>query len=208
VEALRAECVPRLPIEQQTRKQALSFGPLRALPAIAQSYQRFLLCALMSYLPPRRQQEYRELLVEPKPSLQLDAFSGYLYTENNLWYLVTCGRKEGRTRGQAFQLQIPNIQYPLWTLLLPVPSRVAVRIYVCGCKRARASNERFKDSLATTPCLPLHEEEWKKIRKSYRFKSVSARCRFQADRSHDQPSQLSVSLCEPLGRATAQIQHP
>lgn len=112
VEALRAECVPRLSIEQQTRKQALSFGPLRALPAIAQSYQRFLLCALMSYLPPQRQQAYRDLLVEPKPSLKLDAFSGYLYTENDLWYLATCDRKGGRTRGQEFQLEIPNIQYP------------------------------------------------------------------------------------------------
>jgi hypothetical protein len=49
-------------VEEQTRKQAVSLGPLRSLSAIAQSYQRFLLFALMSYLPPDPSADLSKLL--------------------------------------------------------------------------------------------------------------------------------------------------
>jgi hypothetical protein len=108
VEQLRAECQPRLLLENQTRKKAMSFGPLRSLSAIAQSYQRFLLFALMSYLPPARQQTYRNLLaVNAQPSSIKEASSA-CYQQGKHWYLRFLDSKPG----SEHLIKIPNLQYP------------------------------------------------------------------------------------------------
>lgn len=112
VERLRAECVPRLKIERQTRKQKVSFGPLRSLSAIAQSYQRFLLCALMSYLPPHRQQVYRNLLIGQNHSSNLEEVNGYLYKKDDIWYAVIFdGRHRLNIAQRVHHFEIPNIHY-------------------------------------------------------------------------------------------------
>ena len=108
VEQLRAECQPRLPLENQTRKEAISRGPLRSLSAIAQSYQRFLLFALMSYLPPDRQQTYRNLLAGKDLPATRREVSGSCYQDGEYWYLRLLGSK---TRPDHL-IKIPNLQYP------------------------------------------------------------------------------------------------
>ncbi|HEY9658314.1 MAG TPA: hypothetical protein V6C65_07675, partial [Allocoleopsis sp.] len=67
VEALRAECAPRFLQSTQSQQQGTTLGPTRSLAAIAQSYQRFLLAALLAYLPPQRQRVYRQLQFCPRP---------------------------------------------------------------------------------------------------------------------------------------------
>ncbi|MBD2054650.1 hypothetical protein H6F88_01160 [Oculatella sp. FACHB-28] len=111
VEMLRAECVERLEVERQTRKQRIGLGPVRSLSAIAQSYQRFLLCALMTYVPPQRQHFYRDLLVAPINSSHIQECSGYLITDSGKWYICVLGRNGKFIDSPDYQFIIPNIQY-------------------------------------------------------------------------------------------------
>ena len=112
VEKLRSECVPNLPIARQTRKQPVSLGPSRSLSAIAQCYQRFLLCALMSYMPPQPQQEYRSLVIDQNHCLNLEECSGYLYKKDDRWYMTILDRKQSLTnRHREYHSEIPNIEY-------------------------------------------------------------------------------------------------
>ena len=108
VEQLRAECQSRLLLENQTRKSAVTLGPLRSLSAIAQAYQRFLLFALMSYLPPDRQQTYRNLVAVDALSITTEDASRACYRQRDYWYLHLVSTK---ARPEHL-IKIPNIQYP------------------------------------------------------------------------------------------------
>lgn len=79
VERLRQECHPRLVGKGSSSEINISVDYTRTLPAIAYSYQCFLLAALMSYIPPQRQQIYRNLRI-PYPGASPQKF---LINSNN-----------------------------------------------------------------------------------------------------------------------------
>lgn len=74
VEQLRQECQPKLVRSGSLLKDDSSFVGSRPLSAIAYSYQCFLLAAFMSYIPPQRQQIYRNLRI-PYPGASRQKFS-------------------------------------------------------------------------------------------------------------------------------------
>ncbi len=73
VEQLRQECNPRFTGKGSSTKSDTSVGHIRPLSAIAYSYQCFLLAALISYIPPQRQQIYRNLRI-PYPGATRQKF--------------------------------------------------------------------------------------------------------------------------------------
>lgn len=96
-------------------------SPNRALVALAHVYQCFLLSAFLCYLPPQRQQIWRNLqfLVGSRPDSseiyanQNSEISGYIYKENEQWWLYLL-RDDYKT-SKAYQdllIKVPNIQYP------------------------------------------------------------------------------------------------
>jgi hypothetical protein len=120
VEQLRAECTPKLRQGNLTGKDDVTRSSVRSLTAIAHSYQRFLFAAMLSYIPPQRQQVYRNLLVgDYRDYESIDNFplpeevSGYLYSEAGRWYvhLFRDRYKTGKNYSE-YQLEIPNIRYP------------------------------------------------------------------------------------------------
>lgn len=122
VEPLRLECQPKL-----------ACGSLRSLKASAYSFQRYVLWGCLTYTPPRRQQELRELkmalecpvkrpvevpadgLYQPLPTgRNRDRNCGYLYrTLEGRWIkdMTPESYKTGKTYGHQ-ELEIPNVQFP------------------------------------------------------------------------------------------------
>lgn len=94
VEILRGECRPRLWQQTQSRHGGSTLGSPRSLTAIAQSYQRFLLTALLAYIPPQRSQVLRNLLIArtliPEQDCSSQAVSGeesVLYRDHDGWWI-------------------------------------------------------------------------------------------------------------------------
>jgi hypothetical protein len=123
VEPLRLECEFR-GVDSQ----------LRSITAIARSFKRFLAWGLLTYRPPRRQQELRELkialyceindkpknlapnqFIQPLPrDRNTDKYHGYLYKDRDgYWYqdMTAEGYKTGKTYGLQ-KLRIPNPKFP------------------------------------------------------------------------------------------------
>lgn len=119
VEQLRKECNSRVLQESQSKDSGNNFGNLRSLTAIANSYQRFIFAALLSYLPPQRQQIYRELeLGNPSNYDNIDdrdgllGISGCLFKEKETWfiYLLSDTYQMGR-KYHHLKVVVPNINY-------------------------------------------------------------------------------------------------
>ncbi|MBD3885515.1 hypothetical protein IFO70_27740 [Phormidium tenue FACHB-886] len=118
VEKLRQGCaidqIPSRPAKQRRTKSANA----RVLEDLAQSYQRFLLAAFLSYLPPQRQQVYRNLcastsdkIIEKINNVSLGE-SGYLYLRQNQWYLHLHDDEYKTSKTyHEISLVLPNIQY-------------------------------------------------------------------------------------------------
>ncbi|MEG4207204.1 hypothetical protein QUA20_25165 [Microcoleus sp. Pol7_A1] len=122
VKPLRDECQPKL-----------ACGSPRSLKATAYSFQRYVLWGCLTYSPPRRQQELRELkmalecpvkrpvdvppdgLYQPLPTgRNRDRNYGYLYrTPDGRWFkdVTSESYKTGKTYGHQ-DLEIPNVQFP------------------------------------------------------------------------------------------------
>ncbi|MEG4353703.1 site-specific integrase [Microcoleus sp. LAD1_D5] len=122
VEPLRLECQPKL-----------ACGSGRSLKATAYSFQRYVLWGCLTYSPPRRQQELRDLkmalecpvkrpvdvpadgLYQPLPTgRNRDRNCGYLYrTPDGRWIkdVTLESYKTGETYGHQ-DLEIPNVQFP------------------------------------------------------------------------------------------------
>jgi hypothetical protein len=122
VEQLRLEC-----------QLKLECGKVRSPKAIANSFQRFVLWGCLTYTPPRRQQELRELkmalecpverpvgvpadgLYQPLPTdRNRDGNCGYLYrTPEGRWIkdMTSESYKTGKTYGHQ-ELEIPNVPFP------------------------------------------------------------------------------------------------
>ncbi len=124
VEPLRLECQPRLTRDSDRNRVA---------PSIASSFQRYVMWGLLTYSPPRRQQELRGLKIvvkcpikrpvdvppdgfyQPLPTgNDRDRNYGYLYrTPDGRWIRDTPAEcyKTGKTYGHQ-ELEIPNVQFP------------------------------------------------------------------------------------------------
>ncbi len=107
-------------------------GEIRSIKAIAYSFMLFIIWALLSYDPPRRQQEYRHMkialscpttprpasnqLIHPLPNDRYqgkEVYSGYLYKEDGIWYKHMT--KESYKTGEAYGdqiLPVPNPRFP------------------------------------------------------------------------------------------------
>jgi hypothetical protein len=119
IEQLRKECNSRVLQDIFQNNAGSNLGNLRSLPAIANSYQRFIFAALLAYLPPQNQQIYRHLEIshcrkyeDVKDKDELSGISGCLYQEDNDWYiyLLSDEYKMGARQIQ-FSFKIPNIEY-------------------------------------------------------------------------------------------------
>lgn len=120
VEQMRQHCTVGIVHTFPARKSDPNPSPHRALAAIAYSYQCFLLAAFFCYLPPQRQQVWRNLKFFAGSSIdqgeahanQDPEVSGYLYKEDEQWWLHLL--KDKYKTGKAYQnlpIKIPNIQY-------------------------------------------------------------------------------------------------
>ncbi len=119
VEKLKHECTPRILQEGQSHKNEIIPGSSRSLTAIARSYQRFIFAALLAYLPPQRQQVYRNLKIghfkefnNQNNSEDTLEISGYLYKNSDQWYihLLPDIYKTGK-KYNDLAFKIPNIHY-------------------------------------------------------------------------------------------------
>jgi hypothetical protein len=104
---------------------------LRSISAISKSFQLFVLWGMLTFRPPRRQQEFRELkislscplnkpsglvsqqFIHPLPQdRDVDKYSGYLYkAEDGMWYMDMTPEsyKTGKIYGHQ-KLRIPNAE--------------------------------------------------------------------------------------------------
>lgn len=104
-------CVHHLERECQP---VYSYGARRTLRAIARSVQRFLIFALLAYMPPDRQRTLRELEVGKtlvKGILKQNTI--FESREDGQWYfhLMKVNYKTGKTYGEQW-LMVPDILYP------------------------------------------------------------------------------------------------
>ncbi|HEY9658266.1 MAG TPA: hypothetical protein V6C65_07425, partial [Allocoleopsis sp.] len=91
----------------------------RSLAGIAQSYQRFLLAALLVYLPPQRQRVYRQLQFCPCPLWDRgtpqfpDSTGAYLYRKGQEWRIKVFPDlyRQGKDNTESWDGQVPNVQY-------------------------------------------------------------------------------------------------
>jgi hypothetical protein len=119
VEQLRKECNSRVLQDIFQNNAGSNLGNLRSLPAIANSYQRFVFAALLAYLPPQNQQIYRQLenshcrkYKDIKDKDELLGISGCLYQENNIWYIYLMPDQYIMGENQIqLSFEIPNIDY-------------------------------------------------------------------------------------------------
>jgi hypothetical protein len=118
VEKLRQHCSIS---ENRIRSIKNEDAPIarQILTVAANRYQYFLLAALSSYLPPQRQQVYRNLQFSNSsinkgkdPSSQNPEVSGNIYQEDGKWYihLYADDYKTSKTY-EDLLVKIPNIQY-------------------------------------------------------------------------------------------------
>jgi hypothetical protein len=117
-EVLREECKPWFPQSTQSQKNGTTRGTLRSPTAIAQSYQRFLLVGLLSYLPPQRLGEIRATKIElplvtnSKPiTRKIDPEESLLYREGNQWWLKMISGKFKTRATSARSIPLPNLRY-------------------------------------------------------------------------------------------------
>ncbi|PZV10015.1 MAG: hypothetical protein DCF22_17610 [Leptolyngbya sp.] len=118
VEMLRGECIPQLHQSTQSKQGGLTLAPPRSLTAIAQSYQQFLLAALLAYIPPQRSNVLRQLTFSPLPlphrsalyAPALDGEASVLYRDQDRWWikLVNQNLKGQRVPDLVF---VPNLSY-------------------------------------------------------------------------------------------------
>lgn len=84
---------------------------------IAEIYQRFIILAFMTYVPPQRQQLYRNLkIVDSYETIfsekSNEAVSGYVYQENEYWIIHwLCDTYKTTREYDEIKLKIPNILY-------------------------------------------------------------------------------------------------
>jgi hypothetical protein len=108
-------------------------GQQRPLTAIAQSFHLFLVWGLLTFRPPRRQQEFRDLkvslscpvkrpegladgqFIQPLPlDRHQDKYAGYLYKDlDGVWYedKTPESYKTGKTYGYQ-KIAVPNLPFP------------------------------------------------------------------------------------------------
>lgn len=115
VEQLRKECNSRVLQDICPNNAGSNLGNLRSLPAIANSYQRFVFAALLAYLPPQNQQIYRQLEnshCRKYDKDELSGISGCLYQEKNVWYIYLIPDRYIMGVNQIqLSFKIPNIDY-------------------------------------------------------------------------------------------------
>jgi hypothetical protein len=119
VEKLRDEC-------SCPRQMVIHFGETElcfnnwSIDTVAKNYQSFILAALFAYLPPQRQQIYRNLQVvdrnivdEDNNCEKISEISGYLYKKADEWYICLLPDTYNTTRrnGEKSSFLIPNIYY-------------------------------------------------------------------------------------------------
>lgn len=119
VEQMRQHCKVGIVHTFPARKSDTDPIPHRALAAIAYNYQCFILAAFFCYVPPQRQQVWRNLTFvgsrRSKDEIyanQNPEVSGYLYKEDEQWWLYLF--KDEYKTSKAYQsllIKIPNIQY-------------------------------------------------------------------------------------------------
>ena len=117
VETLRGECAPRLRQGTQSKHDGTTLGDVRSLAAIGQSYQRFLLTALLAYFPPQRSQVLRDLEIgragdreHPLYPSDVSSEAWRLYQEQETWWLRIGTHKIERSPSDTLML-IPNLSY-------------------------------------------------------------------------------------------------
>lgn len=113
-ELLREECNPWLLQSTQSKQGGSTQGQLRSLTAIAQSHQRFLCLALLSYIPPPRLGELRQLKISLPFSCDLEHRTNNVHARENLvyyddgqWWIRIVDRK----KLSALLFSIPNLCY-------------------------------------------------------------------------------------------------
>ncbi|MEB3123848.1 MAG: hypothetical protein VKL41_21810 [Snowella sp.] len=114
VEMLRDECQPRGLYGKDKSDIAQSVSRPRPLLMLAQNYQRFLLAALLCYIPPQRQQIYRNLVIGNPMNLdRVSPASGYIYQSHEDWLLhfLPDSYKTAKQYDEICIL-LPNIIYP------------------------------------------------------------------------------------------------
>ncbi len=105
------KCVHHL--EQECRL-TYSYGSERSATAVARSVQRYLVFALLGYMPPDRQRTLRELEVgKTLVKGLLDQNEIFEAREDGKWYfhLMKTDYKTGKTYGEQW-LMVPDILYP------------------------------------------------------------------------------------------------
>ena len=117
VEKLRGECVARFPQRTHSKQGGSTLAPLRSLTAISHSYQRFLLAALLAYVPPQRSQVLRNLVIAqsplPEPSLQpqeLFSQASVVYQDQEAWWIKVVEQKTNH-QPTHYLVFVPNLAY-------------------------------------------------------------------------------------------------
>lgn len=124
-ELLRDECNPWFLQSTQSKRGGSTRGQLRSLSAIAQSYQRFLCLALLSYIPPPRLGELWRLKISLPFSCDLEHRTNNVHTGENFsfyydgsqWWIriveIKCmvDNKYDPTKMSGRQILIPNLYY-------------------------------------------------------------------------------------------------
>lgn len=119
VEQTRQHCAVGIVHTFPAKKSDTNPSPHRALAAITYNYQCFLFAAFFCYLPPQRQQVWRNLkFVDSRRNddgvcaNQNPEVSGYLYKEEEQWWLHLL--KDQYKTSKAYQnlvIKMPNIRY-------------------------------------------------------------------------------------------------
>ncbi|MBD2028272.1 hypothetical protein [Leptolyngbya sp. FACHB-711] len=117
-EFLRDECKPWFLQSIQSKRGGATRGTSRSLTAIAQSYQRFLCLALLSYIPPPRLGELRQLKISLPFGSDLEHITNNVHTRENLlyydgsqWWIRIVNKKYEQMRAPDRRIPIPNIRY-------------------------------------------------------------------------------------------------
>jgi len=170
VNPLRDEC-----------KYRYSSGRIRSIKAIAHSFTIFIVWGLLTYNPPRRQQEYRNLklaltcpvqrpkgvapnqLIHPLPENrreEQEIYHGYLYKDaDGIWYKDMT--KESYKTGKAYgdqKLPVPNPKFPDGKCFYDY-----LEAYLYGYYRDSKGNWQSGGQLSDTP---RYQATWYSLRMS------------------------------------------
>lgn len=117
-EVLRDECKLWFPQSTQSKQGGTTRGALRSLTAIAQSYQRFLCVALLSYIPPQPLRELRQLKISLPSVSSLEHITSnvhpeesLLYRDGNQWWIKIAAGKHQVGMTSAGRVPVPNLRY-------------------------------------------------------------------------------------------------